>query len=176
MPSPPLRAKQTLQSPVAITYNAPTSHRARVTKRQQPPRSSNKRRRDTADDGSAAEDQGNVERGDKYSTPKRQRLAPPVLPLGLEPSDFESLELPPPSTPAENEDTEEWNSADDHALVALVLEKLKLSRRDWNDCARWLGRDKDSIGARWKVLLGEGDVGLRRGRKVERGKIEGVWM
>ncbi|KAL2428983.1 hypothetical protein ABEF95_011023 [Exophiala dermatitidis] len=62
-----------------------------------------------------------------------------------------------------NEESEEWTLEDDRMLVETVLEKLKLTKRDWNDCARRLGRDKDSLGRRWSLLVGQGNVGLRRG-------------
>lgn len=56
-----------------------------------------------------------------------------------------------------------WTENDDRVLVETVLLKLKLSSQDWNECAKRLGKDKDSIGRRWRLLIGEGDVGLRRG-------------
>lgn len=102
------------------------------------------------------------------------------MPLGLSAADFQFLESPntPPveldmpsfeinvdadaDAPSNSDD---WSAADDRALVETVLEKLRLSKREWNDCARILGKDKDSLGKRWKMLVGEGDVGLRRGGK-----------
>ncbi|OJD09596.1 hypothetical protein ACJ73_10200, partial [Blastomyces percursus] len=72
----------------------------------------------------------------------------------------------PPSPTATNtttSTTSDWTSEDDKRLVELVLEKLKLSRRDWNECARRMGKDHDSVGRRWRALVGEGNVGLRRG-------------
>ncbi|OAX77065.1 hypothetical protein ACJ72_08640, partial [Emergomyces africanus] len=69
----------------------------------------------------------------------------------------------------------DWTSEDDKRLVELVLEKLKLSKRDWNECARKMGKDNDSVGRRWKALVGEGNVGLRRGRRVVRSRIHESW-
>ena len=70
----------------------------------------------------------------------------------------------------------EWTIDDDRMLVETVLEKLKLSKRDWNDCARKLGKDKDSLGRRWSLLVGEGNVGLRRGRRISRTNLDiGSW-
>ncbi|OJD18752.1 hypothetical protein AJ78_01223 [Emergomyces pasteurianus Ep9510] len=69
----------------------------------------------------------------------------------------------------------DWTSEDDKRLVELVLEKLKLSKRDWNECARKMGKDNDSVGRRWKALVGEGNVGLRRGRRVARSRIHESW-
>jgi hypothetical protein len=104
------------------------------------------------------------------------------MPLGLSAEDFEGLDATPrglPKTPLNetheemhmpaetNDDDEaierEWSAADDRILVSTVLDKLSLSRRDWNDCARKVGKEGDSLGKRWKVLVGEGGVGLRRG-------------
>ncbi|OJJ41551.1 hypothetical protein ASPWEDRAFT_125509, partial [Aspergillus wentii DTO 134E9] len=58
-----------------------------------------------------------------------------------------------------------WTADDDERLVELVLEKFKLSRRDWDDCARRMGKDHASVGRRWHSLVGDGNVGLRRGRR-----------
>lgn len=67
-----------------------------------------------------------------------------------------------------------WTLDDDRILVETVLEKLQLSKRAWNDCARRLGKDKDSIGRRWRLLVDEGEVGLkiRRGGPVRRTLME----
>ena len=89
-----------------------------------------------------------------------------VLP-SVSSDEFSKLSLP--------DGTSDWTSEDDRRLVELVLEKLKLSKRDWNDCARRMGKDHDSVGRRWKALVGEGNVGLRRGRKVVRGRIDESW-
>ncbi|KAK2771983.1 hypothetical protein FQN53_004820 [Emmonsiellopsis sp. PD_33] len=80
--------------------------------------------------------------------------------------------VPCSSSPDPNSD---WSSEDDRRLVELVLEKLKLSKRDWNECARKMGKDNDSVGRRWKALVGEGNVGLRRGRRMVRGRIDESW-
>ncbi|PLB53662.1 hypothetical protein P170DRAFT_431491 [Aspergillus steynii IBT 23096] len=73
-------------------------------------------------------------------------------------------------------DTESWTSDDDQRLVELVLEKFQLSKRDWDDCARRMGKDNASVGRRWQALLGDGDVGLRRGRRMVRGRLHENWM
>lgn len=135
------------------------------------------------------------------STPKRQRTCPPSLPLGLNRKDFDALNPVPiitttttPHTPEatttsshhpppnkerdekananDNDDESEWSTTDDSALVSLILNKLRLRPSDWDDCARKLGKEKDSIGRRWKHLLGDGEVGLRRGTgKRMRGNV-----
>ncbi|MCJ1434079.1 hypothetical protein MMC27_003445 [Xylographa pallens] len=177
--------------------------------KRRPPRGVNKRRRGANDDGTldAAEDQENTYAGsrDGYSTPKRQRLAPLSIPLGLERRDFFALQPTPLpnfskpqynhyqsnqdlSPPLQNDDEVcesnseanigEWDSEDDSVLVDLVLDKLRLSKRDWEECARVLGTDGGSLGRRWKELVGDGEVGLRfrRGRKgVGRRDVRGVW-
>lgn len=66
----------------------------------------------------------------------------------------------------------EWTIDDDRLLVETVLEKLKLSKHDWNDCARRLGKDRDSLGKRWTLLVGEGNVGLRRGGRISRTNLD----
>ncbi|KAL1880526.1 hypothetical protein VTK73DRAFT_5726 [Phialemonium thermophilum] len=116
-------------------------------------------------------------------TPKRARIAPEVIPLGLERSDYHALHAD--SAPLDGgqravgtdvvveEDGELWSAEDDRILVELVLEKLKLSKSDWQDCARSLGRDRGSVGRRWKSLMINGDVGLKRTSR--RGKIHGTW-
>ena len=105
-------------------------------------------------------------------------ILPLSMPLGLSSDDF--VALSPPLTPpcpsaaqfpsldldCSTESKIRWSPSDDSALVHLVLEKMKLSTRQWNDCARTLGRDRNSVGARWKVLVHEGEVGLRRGRRT----------
>lgn len=52
--------------------------------------------------------------------------------------------------------------------MALILNKLRLRQSDWAECARKLGKEKDSIGKRWAHLLGDGEVGLRRGSGEQR--------
>ena len=112
------------------------------------------------------------------STPKRQRLAPEILPLGLERGDFHTLHLQQLGgddvlDSIEKENNEEWSTEEDRILVELVLEKLKLSKSDWQDCARSLGKDRGSVGKRWKSLMGNGDVGLRN--RSRRTKLHGTW-
>ncbi|MCJ1383416.1 hypothetical protein MMC17_006530 [Xylographa soralifera] len=177
--------------------------------KRRPPRGVNKRRREASDDSThdVVEDQENTYAGsrDGYSTPKRQRLAPPSIPLGLERRDFFALQptpLPNFSQPQYNcyqpneglspplqdgkgvcvsrSDAKvgDWDSEDDSMLVDLVLEKLRLSKHDWEECARVLGTDGGSLGRRWKELVGDGEVGLkfRRGRKGGgRGDVRGLW-
>lgn len=66
----------------------------------------------------------------------------------------------------------EWTTEDDQVLVNLVLEKFQLSQRDWQECARHLGKDDASVGRRWQALVGEGNVGLMR----RRGSVDERWL
>lgn len=68
----------------------------------------------------------------------------------------------------------EWTSDEDRVLVELVLEKLKLTKSEWADCARSLGRDRGSVGKRWRSLVGGGEVGLKR-RAGARNGIHATW-
>lgn len=136
----------------------------------------------------------------EFSTPKRRRIVPLELPPGLQACDFEALADSPLSfrhraTSAKNADVEMptpeptehpenphdtksgWSENDDKILVETVLSKLNLSSREWNDCAQQLGKDKDSLGRRWRLLVGEGNVGLRRGvGKLGRPELDiGSW-
>ncbi|KAL1902789.1 hypothetical protein Sste5346_000700 [Sporothrix stenoceras] len=122
------------------------------------------------------------------TTPKRARIAPEALPLGLERSDFHALHadgIPDDSSSSRNNragteveveaDGEVWSTEDDRMLVELVLEKLKLSKEEWQDCARSLGKDRHSLGRRWKSLMLHGDIGLKPGSRTRRSKIHGTW-
>jgi hypothetical protein len=67
--------------------------------------------------------------------------------------------------------SESWTAEDDRILVELVLDKLKLTKTEWQDCARSLGRDRHSVGKRWKSLMANGDVGVKR----RRAKLHSTW-
>jgi hypothetical protein len=115
------------------------------------------------------------------------------MPLGLSAEDFRALEVPvgeeelemPGSSPhnvlsdqdsaygsSHSAEEPEWCIDDDRVLVETVLEKLRLSKRDWNDCARHLGKDRDSLGRRWSMLVETGNVGLRRGGRFSRTSLD----
>lgn len=176
-----LRAR-TLASPFGQPVSSPFCPPA--------PRGTNKRRRDDLEeDGATAleESRATQAHANIFSTPKRRRIVPLDLPPGLQASDFEALtdttslpsklsgyqrpnqdiDMPTPeasdASPEERSSYTSWTDNDDKLLVEVVLSKLNLSSREWNDCAVRLGKDKDSIGRRWRLLVGEGNVGLRRG-------------
>jgi len=152
------------------------------------PRGFKKRSRDVADDNgrAAAGGNGNGNKDDeeqkKFSTPKRMRLAPLEMPLGIKLADYEGLEsLLQQDGFSMDGDTAAavvrgggWSAEDDRVLVEGVLEKLSLTKEDWNECARKLGRESGSVGGRWTELVGEGRVGLKRGRRLGRGRGGGL--
>ncbi|KAF7892987.1 uncharacterized protein EAF02_000525 [Botrytis sinoallii] len=182
--------------------------RKRISKRtpREVSRGINKRRRDTDDEmiHERMDDISGQEHEDSTllapSTPKRRRrIAPEVLPLGLERSDFHTLRLAEMENTAadegafifsaegdsqsrereaqrneEEEVGDNWSREEDRMLVELVLEKLKLSKSDWQDCARSLGKDRGNLGRRWKTLMGAGEVGLK-GRRKTRTNLHSTW-
>jgi len=194
LPSPPTTHADIPSSPFKLRLRARKSDdvtaslapRKKITKRHAPPpRGINKRRRAVDDNMSRdteepAADDSDEEAGGP-STPKRMRFAPEVLPLGLERSDFHTLALQPKSEAGEGEvlesvegaRDEQWSTEEDRMLVELVLEKLKLTKSDWQDCARSLGKDRGSVGRRWKSLMVGGDVGLKN--RPRRSKIHSTW-
>ncbi|KAL4900176.1 hypothetical protein BDW74DRAFT_162231 [Aspergillus multicolor] len=101
-----------------------------------------------------------------------------VLPSIEEPEPESQTQISPKSEtnkPAPAEDSD-WTTNDDQRLVELVLQKFQLSQRDWDECARRMGKDHASVGQRWQVLVGEGNVGLRRGGRRVRKAICEDWM
>jgi len=180
--------------------------RKRIVKRSAPPRGVNKRRRALDDDMGRDDDgDGDVDAESESEvthdhervfsleeeetlpprpqTPKRARVAPEVLPLGLERSDYHELHVDgvfkdeggrvDGSDVVVEADGEMWSTEEDRVLVELVLEKLKLSKSEWQDCARSLGKDRSSVGRRWKSLMINGDIGLKRSSR--RSKLHGTW-
>lgn len=74
-----------------------------------------------------------------------------------------SIEEPDDSAPATSN---EWSSEEDQRLLELVLERLRLSQQEWDECARQMGRrNPANVGRRWTSLVREGRVGLRRGQQ-----------
>ncbi|CAI7589807.1 unnamed protein product [Penicillium bialowiezense] len=140
-----------------------------------PSRGANKRFRDVEDECDAQLSRN------LFSTPKRRRHIPSELPRGLAPTDFYALHSPPvtqsPPSPARRmafdfgpaidpdaplpsiEVTEElpvpgtWSTEEDQHLIKLVLDKIKLSQRDWDECARQMGRA--GAGDRWQSLVAQ---------------------
>ncbi|KAG5918155.1 hypothetical protein E4U42_006984 [Claviceps africana] len=118
------------------------------------------------------------------STPKRARIAPEQLPLGLERSDFHNVhsDIEPVSDGSTwgkdvevEADGNEWSAEDDRVLIELVLEKLKLSKSEWQDCARNLGKDRYSVNRRWKSLITRGEVGVKTRITRHRARLHSTW-
>jgi hypothetical protein len=60
----------------------------------------------------------------------------------------------------------QWSSEEDQRLLELVLEKVRLSQEDWDECARQIGRTTTAdVSQRFNSFIGEGRIGLRRGRQ-----------
>lgn len=109
-------------------------------------------------------------------SPRRRRLEQTEREEIPDPDDSTILSLEEQPYDSASEDSDSgWTAEDDRRLVEIVLEKLKLSKRDWDECARRIGKDYDSVGRRWRVLVGEGNVGLRRGRRVARPRVDENW-
>ncbi|TFB05694.1 hypothetical protein CCMA1212_002256 [Trichoderma ghanense] len=176
--------------------------------RRAPPRGANKRRRADSDDMGRDDDYSSSDMDTEAeldaealrnmpsfaitssspqapSTPKRARISPEQLPLGLERSDFHTVHLMgggpaldqsarKPGTDVQVEaDGAEWSVEDDRVLVELVLEKLKLSKMEWQDCARSLGKDRHSVNRRWKSLVMNGDIGVKT--RSRRARLPSSW-
>ncbi|KAG4430977.1 hypothetical protein IFR05_013537 [Cadophora sp. M221] len=203
LPSPPTTHADPPSSPFKLRLRARKSAedtaasltpRKKITKRTiaAPPRGINKRRRaaddemnrDDVEDEESEEDE-HIDTTNRPSTPKRMRFAPEIIPLGLERSDFHDLRLAEVEAQGETvlQSVEsshsnlgyngEWSTEEDRLLVELVLEKLKLTKSDWQDCARSLGKDRGSVGKRWKSLMGAGEIGLKG--RPRRARIHGTW-
>ncbi|KAL4991997.1 hypothetical protein BDW68DRAFT_150995 [Aspergillus falconensis] len=111
----------------------------------------------------------------------RQEQIPSLMPSYNPDAALPSIEEPGSEPVSEqNEpiptDNGQWTSDDDDRLVQLVLDKFQLSQRDWDECARRMGKDHATVGQRWQLLIGEGNVGLRRGGRRIRKAIHGDWM
>ncbi|KAI1436111.1 hypothetical protein GGR50DRAFT_652768 [Xylaria sp. CBS 124048] len=114
------------------------------------------------------------------STPKRARIAPENLPRGLQRSDFHDIHEPTEEetskegTAVEKEaNGEPWSIEDDRVLVELIFEKLKLSRTEWQECARRIGKSENGVERRWKTLIRNGNIGVNG--RARRSKVHGTW-
>ena len=214
LPTPPMRnaslpspMKLRLRSHKGVTSPSDESNsdsklpRKRVVKKSPHPRGANKRRREDDDEEMCCGKDNEVEMeanesDDKGpSTPKRMRVAPESMPLGLERRDFEmlhdnhqytsesnalGLRLPKPRNLEEEISNDrntsiDWSSEEDRQLVELVLRKMRLNKSDWQDCSRTLGKDSGNIKARWNSLLGGGEVGLNSRAREERRTNSATW-
>ncbi|KAI0204776.1 hypothetical protein F4808DRAFT_412125 [Astrocystis sublimbata] len=192
-PFPPIKMRL---RPRPQNANGDRDQRLRIRKRTvAPPRGLNKRRRASEDDMGRGDDacsdsdmsgsdldepEDTCQTTPAPTTPKRARIAPADLPLGLERSSFHALHEPTAEettkegTGVEQEvDGERWSLEDDRVLVELICEKLKLSRSEWQDCARKVGRSENGVERRWKSLIRNGDIGVKS--RPRRGKVHGTW-
>ncbi|KAI5790194.1 hypothetical protein EDC01DRAFT_657964 [Geopyxis carbonaria] len=107
----------------------------------------------------AESDNSDKDFNNRFSTPqptKRARLTTPPPPPNrglrrgqLEESDHEEID---------------WTDEEDRQLVEMVLGKLNLSKGEWDECARSLGKKNGkTVGKRWEDLLG--NIGIREKRK-----------
>ncbi|CRK19833.1 hypothetical protein HYQ46_003398 [Verticillium longisporum] len=199
----PIKLRLRPRAPRPDNSSAPDSRPRKKIVKRAPPRGANKRRRGADDDLgrmdlTSDDDSDNQIEADSESdadvpampaapsTPKRARIAPEVIPLGLARTDYHNLHaasdtnLPLLNLAQGNgveveRDGEHWSTEDDRILVELVLEKLRLSKTEWQDCARSLGKDRNSLSRRWRSLMAQGDVGLKPTRASRRGKLHGTW-
>lgn len=117
------------------------------------------------------------------STPKRSRIAPESLPLGLDRADFHAHFQHDPEQQRDAQrgrgtdpvrepgDDEAWSVEDDKILVELVLAKMRLKPEDWRDCASAMGRDRHALDRRWKSLVAGNHVGVSR----RRARLHATW-
>lgn len=128
-------------------------------------RLSNKRTRSAAFDSSPMDEESDNSdkdfnrRTDRFATPPPRKRVRPTTPPPAPNRGVRGLL-------ADNDDDEymSWTSDDDRQLVELVLGKLQLSKNDWEECARSLGKgDGHSVGKRWESLLG--NISLKDRRK-----------
>ncbi|KAF8463636.1 hypothetical protein BDZ91DRAFT_301434 [Kalaharituber pfeilii] len=94
-------------------------------------------------------------------------LTPSALQMTLyQPSSLQVEDQHREMVPAvsDSDTSRNWTHAEDRLLVELVLQKLRLSTRDWADCARSLGRDPLTVGNRWDLIVGNLMGGARDSR------------
>lgn len=100
---------------------------------------------------------------DYYFRPRPHRAPSHVH---SDPVDYQPNQIATPAATASellvSDTVYDWSHADDKALVDVVVDKLRLKKGDWDECARLLGADNGaSLGRRWRELVGEGCVGLK---------------
>ncbi|GAP82688.1 putative DNA-binding protein [Rosellinia necatrix] len=191
-PFPPMKMRL---RPRPQNANGDRTQRMGIRKRTTPPRGINKRRRAVEDDMGRDDDidsdldisNTDVEELEDArcatptpTTPKRARIAPADLPRGLERSDYHGLHEPAEEEVRkegtgveEEEDGERWSVEDDRVLVELICEKLKLSKSEWQECARRVGKSENGVERRWRSLIRSGDIGVKS--RARRGKVHGTW-
>lgn len=114
------------------------------------------------------------------STPQQSTISPPDLPFGLDRTDFHQLDTRDPdeeSRPGTGieiaRDGEAWSVEQDRKLIELFVAKFKLSQEDLEDCARSLGKGAGYVERRWKSLVLNGDIGLKK--RPRRTTLHSTW-
>ena len=101
---------------------------------------------------------------DPFSTPKNKRARLTTAPSPPN----RNLRFTDASAGASEEEDAVWTSEEDRQLVELVLRKLKLSKDDWEECARSLGRrNGKALGKRWDSLISNRGLVLRDKRRIK---------
>lgn len=192
----------------AALGSASAAPRKKIVKRAPaPPRGVNKRRRAEDDDMDRhdedvesdlefnVEDDGGMDSNlavddipHHPSTPKRSRIAPENVPLGLNRSDFHTLHADGISDESQHEGTDvqreadhaNWSLEEDRMLLELVLAKMNLSDREWEECAQTLRKDHNNLSRRWNTLMENNAIKVRKGdcrraKLPSRGKLHGTW-
>lgn len=121
----------------------------------------------------------------KSFMPSTTKSAVSLTSSPLRPASFTSENIREPAAAAAQTDLtgsdnntpeeEEWCPEDDKILVEVILEKLRISKADLEDCARSLGRDRHSVSRRWKSLKSAGEIGLKNSGGSKRSSIYGSW-
>jgi hypothetical protein len=114
------------------------------------------------------------------STPKQSAIAPLELPLGLERSDFHQNHNEDPDDASRAgtgveiaRDGEAWSVEQDRKLVEVIIARFKLTPEDMEDCARSLGKGPGCVERRWKSLVMNGDVVLKK--RERRTRLHSTW-
>ena len=114
------------------------------------------------------------------STPKQSAIAPPELPLGLERADFHLHQTQDPDDASRAgtgieiaRDGEAWSVEQDRKLIEVIIAHFKLSPEDMEDCARSLGKGSGCVERRWKSLVMNGDVVLKK--RERRTRLHSTW-
>lgn len=199
---PTIEASHTKHAGLNSSIKSRHAESAPRRKSQGPSRGAKKRRRSISDD-ETRDSVSEINVNDAPSTPKRQRIAPPSLPLGLLSQDFDDLSRTPAtddklsSRPANSpatlhpdaqsraqpyaQSTALSSPTYSSALVSLIMEKFSLRETAWKDLQSTPG-DLDD---RWRSLMAIAEMArgrklrremvIRRGGRRERKSLEGIW-
>ena len=154
--TPPPSTEKLREVPQPSTPRRPTVRRGVV----RTPVNKNKRCRAAAFAGNPPDHDEGLR--DPFSTPKNKRVKMATAPSPP------NRNLRDMRSPLREEEEQQWTANEDRVLVELVLQRLRLTKDDWEDCARSLGRrNAKSLGRRWENLVANKDVGLREKRRLK---------